>query len=76
MMTLAERLETKGRSEGLIKGRLDGFVEGKVEGQAIATREIAVKLLSKGSEPHFVSEITGLPIEMVESLAGDPIQRV
>ena len=37
MMTLAERLETKGRSEGLIKGRLDGFVEGKVEGQAIAT---------------------------------------
>jgi len=40
----------------------------KYEGEAKATREVATRMLSKGSEPNFVSEVTGLSVEIFRSL--------
>ena len=46
----------EGREEGFEKGRKDEKLS------------IARNLIAKGSEPKFVSEITGLPIEKIQEL--------
>ena len=42
--------------------------EGRVEGKAEATRTLAEKMLAKDIDPALVSSITGLSLEMLESL--------
>ena len=50
----------EGREEGLENGREEGKTEEKLE--------IARNLLSKGSSPEFVQEITGLDLETIQGL--------
>ena len=52
VMTLAERLEAKGEARG----------------EAEATRRVAASMLSRGLEARFISEVTGLPIEIIRTL--------
>ena len=63
IMTLAERLEARGK------------IEGKVEGQAETTRRVAANMLLKGLEANLVSEVTGLPIEIIRSLPATEKER-
>ena len=60
VMTLAERLEAKGKAEGMAAG--------KAAGKAEATRRVAASMLSKGLGANLVSEVTGLPLEIIRSL--------
>jgi len=57
----------EGREEGQEKGRKEGREDGFTESKLI----IACNLLSKGSTPEFVSEITGLSLEEIEQCFGD-----
>lgn len=56
VMTLAEQLQQEGR------------IEGKLEGIQEKTKDIAIKLLTEGSDIAFVHKITGLSIAEVEQL--------
>ena len=51
-MTLAERLEQKGKQEGKREGR----------------QEIALKMIQKGADNHFIMECTDLSKEEIEKL--------
>ena len=64
VMTLAERLEAKGKAAGMS----EGMAAGMTTGQAEATRRVAASMLSRGFEANLVSEVTGLSIEIVHSL--------
>ena len=50
------------------EGREDGRGEGRVEGRVEEKQIIARNLLSKGSTPDYVSEITGLSLEEVTKI--------
>jgi len=50
------------------EGREDGLEKGLEQGQEQASLRIARNLLSKGSTPEFIHEITGLDPEIIKSL--------
>jgi len=52
------------------ESREDGLAEGIEKGQEEAKAVIAKNLLSKGSTPEFVREITGLELEAINKLRG------
>jgi len=58
----------KGRKEGREEGREEGRKEGREEGREEEKLIIAKNLLSKGSTPEFVHEITGLSPETIAQL--------
>jgi predicted transposase/invertase (TIGR01784 family) len=69
---LAKGLEeglVKGLEQGLEQGREEGLEQGLEQGQKERNRAIAKNLLSKGSTPEFVHEITGLDLQTVQELA-------
>ena len=68
VMTLAERLEAKGKAAGMSEGMTAGMAAGMTTGQAEATRRVAASMLSRGFEANLVSEVTGLSIEIIHSL--------
>lgn len=65
IMTLAERLEAKGKAKGKAEGKAEGKVEGKVE----AANEIAKKLLSGGVAPNVIAYSTGLSPAAINAIA-------
>jgi predicted transposase/invertase (TIGR01784 family) len=56
-----EKGREKGREEGWEKGREDGWEKGR--------EEVAKNALAKGASVEFISEITGLPAEIIRNLA-------
>jgi hypothetical protein len=58
----------QGREEGLEEGLNQGREEGLDQGRTAEKLAIARNLLSKGSTPEFVQEITGLPLEKIAKL--------
>ncbi len=59
VMTIAERLEAKGRAEG------------KAEGATEAAQKIARNMLNEGVEPQFVAKLTGLSLQQVAALQAE-----
>ena len=65
LMTLAEKWKGEGMVEGIQKGIQKGIAKGRAE----TVRKIAEKMLEKGAKVAFVSSVTGLSPEVIESLA-------
>ena len=60
---------TEGREDGYTDGRNEGYSEGRNEGRIDERQIIAQNLLSKGSTPEFVHEITGLDLETIQEIS-------
>ncbi|EPW6347922.1 Rpn family recombination-promoting nuclease/putative transposase, partial [Escherichia coli] len=64
LMTIAERLEQKGRQEGRMEGRMEGHMEGRMEGRMEGALEkalaIACQLQKMGMTPEQIKQATGL----------------
>lgn len=62
----------EGRAEGLEEGRAEGLEEGRAEGIAkgIEQRniEIAKNMLRKGLSAEDISEMTGLPVDLINTI--------
>lgn len=65
LMTIAEWLEEKGRTEGLRKGLEQGLAQGR-EAEA---RAIARKMLANGLEPGLIASVTGITPEELSTLS-------
>lgn len=65
LMTIAEWLEEKGRTEGLQKGLEQGLAQGR-EAEA---RAIARKMLANGLEPGLIASVTGITPEELSTLS-------
>lgn len=57
---LAEKIEQKGIEKGKLEGKTEGLREGKIE--------MAKRMKEKGTDYHFISEITGLSLKEIEQL--------
>lgn len=57
------------RREGIKEGKKEGKIEGKKEGKKEGKIEAALKLLKKGMDIDFISEITDLSSEEIKALA-------
>jgi predicted transposase/invertase (TIGR01784 family) len=69
MMTIAQQFEAKGRAEGKVEGKVEGRAEGKVEGSMETKKDIAQRLLEKGTSIEAIAQITDLPIKVVQVIA-------
>jgi predicted transposase/invertase (TIGR01784 family) len=58
----------QGKAEGLAQGKAEGLAQGKAEGKAETNVENARKMKAKGFALADISDITGLPIEEIETL--------
>ena len=71
-MTLAETLERKGEERGIEKGKEIGKEIGEKIGKEIgrieSKTEMAEKMLKKGLDVQFISEVSELSIEDIEKL--------
>lgn len=65
LMTIAEWLEEKGRTEGLRKGLEQGLAQGR-EAEA---RAVARKMLANGLEPGLIASVTGITPEELSTLS-------
>ncbi len=65
LMTIAEWLEEKGRTEGLRKGLEQRLAQGR-EAEA---RAIARKMLANGLEPGLIASVTGITPEELSTLS-------
>lgn len=65
LMTIAEWLEEKGRTEGLRKGLEQWLAQGR-EAEA---RAIARKMLANGLEPGLIASVTGITPEELSTLS-------
>ncbi|EAA1888989.1 hypothetical protein GRT64_004318 [Salmonella enterica] len=67
LMTIAERLEQKGREEG----RKEGLQEGRQEGAAEKAQTIARQLRNMGMTPEQIEQATGLSGAELKKLFAD-----
>ena len=58
----------KGKLEGIMEGIQKGKLEGKLEGILEGKKETARKLKARGMTVQDISDITGLSIELIQSL--------
>ena len=65
---LKESNYKRGLAEGEAKGKAEGRAEGREEGRAEERLELARKMKAKGYSAADLSEITGLSIEVIETL--------
>lgn len=63
LMTIAQKLEQKGRLEGQQEGRMEGRREGLQEGEHTAALKIARSLLANGMDRSTVLKMTGISEE-------------
>lgn len=59
----------EGEAKGLVKGRAEGRAEGLAEGEAKGIEKVARKMLQRGKTIDEVSELTGLPTDLLRQLA-------
>ncbi|EGI0308339.1 hypothetical protein [Salmonella enterica] len=70
-MTIAERLEQKGREEGRKEGLQEGLQEGRQEGAAEKAQTIARQLRNMGMTPEQIEQATGLSGAELKKLFAD-----
>ncbi len=58
----------EGEAKGLVKGRAEGRAEGLAEGEAKGIEKVARKMLQRGKTIDEVSELTGLPTDLLRQL--------
>ena len=58
----------KGRIEGRTEGRAEGRTEGRTEGRLEEKKEVALRMLERGSDVQFVIECTGLEEKELQKL--------
>lgn len=68
IVNIAQRLQDKGRQEGILQGIQQGRVEGKVEGIREAQISMARNLLKNGISLELIMESTNLSREELVSL--------
>ena len=66
---LREAATKKGYNEGWEKGIAEGMEKGIAEGMEKGLIDVAKKMKQKGMAPNLISEMTGLSIDIVESLS-------
>ncbi|EIB3569747.1 hypothetical protein K8U47_003129 [Salmonella enterica] len=71
LMTIAERLEQKGREEGRKEGLQEGLLEGRQEGAAEKAQTIARQLRNMGMTPEQIEQATGLSGAELKKLFAD-----
>ncbi|EAA5993752.1 hypothetical protein DUQ00_23525 [Salmonella bongori] len=71
LMTIAERLEQKGREEGRKEGLQEGLQEGRQEGAAEKAQTIARQLRNMGMTPEQIEQATGLSGAELKKLFAD-----
>ena len=54
--------------EGEVKGKLEGLLEGEVKGKVEGKVEVAKNLVKIGLPAHKIQEVTGLSLEVIESM--------
>ncbi len=65
----------QGRKEGRAEGRVEGRAEGRTEGRLAGLNETALRLLSMGLSVEDVSKGTSLPLETVEEIKKQMIEK-
>lgn len=65
----------EGRAEGREEGRAEGRAEGRTEGRLAGLNETALRLLSMGLSVEDVSKGTSLPLETVEEIKKQMIEK-
>ncbi|WP_353169387.1 Rpn family recombination-promoting nuclease/putative transposase [Providencia sp.] len=68
IMNIAQRLQNKGRQEGIQQGREEGIQQGREEGIAEAKITMAIQLLKNGVSPEIIMKSTGLSHDVLASL--------
>jgi predicted transposase YdaD len=68
IMTIAERLERKGKEVGIQIGEQIGKEAGIQIGEQKGIKNVALNMLSKDMEAKLVAEFTGMSIEEIEHL--------
>jgi flagellar biosynthesis/type III secretory pathway protein FliH len=63
IMTTAEKLRQEGLEMGIQKGRTEGLMEGK--------SQVAINLLTLGTDPRIVANATGLPLARIKELEAE-----
>ncbi|MFX15485.1 hypothetical protein EE387_24430 [Salmonella enterica] len=71
LVTIAERLEQKGREEGREEGRKEGLQEGRQEGAAEKAQAIARQLRNMGMTSEQIEQATGLSSAELKKLFAD-----
>ncbi len=59
----------EGKIEGIIEGEAKGKAEGLEEGKAAGKAEIARAMKSRGLDPEFIADVTGLSISQINDLS-------
>ena len=63
-MTFAEKMEERGKQEGILEGKHEGMLEGETRGK----QDIALRMLNEGVELAFVSKVTDLSLADLKRL--------
>ena len=70
MCTVLDKVENKGREEGLAQGKLEGLAQGKLEGLAQGKLEGMIQVYYK--ELHYstdqIAEKLGAPVDQIQEI--------
>jgi len=74
-LNISEEALNRGLAQGRKKGRAEGRAEGHTEGRLAGLNETALRLLSMGLSVNDVSKGTSLPLETVEEIKKQMIEK-
>ena len=74
-LNISEEALNRGLAQGRKKGRAEGRAEGHTEGRLAGLNETALRLLSMGLSVNDVSKGTSLPLETVEEIKKQIIEK-
>ena len=70
MCTVLDKVENKGREEGLVQGKLEGLAQGKLEGLVQGKLEGMIQVYYK--ELHYstdqIAEKLGAPVDQIQEI--------
>ena len=75
MCNLSLNISEEALNRGLAQGRQEGRMEGRAEGRLEGLNETALRLLSMGLSVEDVSKGTSLPLEAVEEIKKQMIEK-
>ncbi len=74
-LNISEEALNRGLAQGRKEGRAEGRAEGRTEGRLAGLNETALRLLSMGLSVEDVSKGTSLPLETVEEIKKQMIEK-
>lgn len=74
-LNISEEALNKGLAQSRKEGRAEGRAEGRTEGRLAGLNETALRLLSMGLSVEDVSKGTSLPLESVEEIKKQMIEK-